>query len=1013
MHKQVKETLNDPETYLIRYKLLFPERRSNPLVHNFRYVYKEDSFNRIQKKHGQTLLSLAFNYGVISLMTLTFGTGDLEVSVQERPPFCLNERSEDEALDVVLYLLARDFDYTNTTISIHDEQRICLRYIVTSRGVADFKPRCYSGDKAASMDSGDIGNQWIDSLYVLMLIVKIFLLGFGPLFFVEYVATLSQESAPYVVKLQEPLLRTLFVAKTVSDFNRVRGDRILNLSNCRGFPKLKLTLEKTPFGRPFQAKISEYDILAANNRLIMENEVPVTFWGALAEAIFRCKVKNTGPMQSCCYVDMFRNISPIKRRIPWISFWSKVGSALLIFFLPFLYYLRLILYYVFEYQELQERRAAAEKLNLQDSFDNSLVHYLHPTHWFFITIYVIYFVSAFTLAYLTRSDDDGRFRNIVVGSFADLGRLSYLRVFQMMIENFIWPFKRYGILGCCVAIVYWPIALPLTLIVYIFYSIPTIYLTVRMLFYSRRAFLEQIRTRSGVRKYQISDKDDNNLDLFQADFLFGVKDVKHEPAKLSEISEEVDELDKYRMAADSKKEKPTGDTISAAPRTIIRSLRIRPSRFLQHALASFMCMLSLYALLIIVSECFGSLVEIAVFTMMGIVVNAGLTVKYAGLVIMVIVYSYDCFNNIQVRYYKLNKALFKELRSRVKGLNDVTSLPSYLQENQAFKSEEQSEQGAHENPDDIAEQPPRHWLINDLVLFVDNEDAFRIPRRLFKQVCEIRVAGVPGPIYEGVIEAIKHFLKMLVFVVFVFLVVLCFGDVYELSSTTQMMAVLATGFLPIILEQFMEPHKPDIEVNSLSFKSKLDEVIKNFWQLWPIHDFSFTVMPDLNTTQSNNSTLNQVTTDANTAALAKKQMTGVKQETGSEIKLSEIKLAENKATAAQTETKTATQNPSAAVHTGPSASAIGSGLGRFISSGGNERASIRPSASAGELNRTQNNNSTVYQVDLMIQLPSKYEDEWVDGWSNIIEIKQDNRKKASDVATSMIETAAEKAGSKS
>jgi len=72
------------------------------------------------------------------------------------------------------------------------------------------------------------------------------------------------------------------------------------------------------------------------------------------------------------------------------------------------------------------------------------------------------------------------------------------------------------------------------------------------------------------------------------------------------------------------------------------------------------------------------------------------------------------------------------VKGRIKDLEKVTSLPSFLQENRGFKSQELSEQADYETSDDVTDQPARHWLINDLVLFIDNEDWPRIPRKLFE-----------------------------------------------------------------------------------------------------------------------------------------------------------------------------------------------------------------------------------------------------------------------------------------
>ena len=41
------------------------------------------------------------------------------------------------------------------------------------------------------------------------------------------------------------------------------------------------------------------------------------------------------------------------------------------------------------------------------------------------------------------------------------------------------------------------------------------------------------------------------------------------------------------------------------------------------------------------------------------------------------------------------------------------------------------------------------------------------------------------------------------------------------------------------MKTFMAPTKPDIEIGTVSFKSKLDEIIKNYKQKWPVYDFPF------------------------------------------------------------------------------------------------------------------------------------------------------------------------------
>ena len=82
---------------LINYVLNFTNYTHNPLTINMAGVYNAKKWSRATTAHGQTLLSLAFNYGVLSMKTLTLGTELLYVELQDSPPGCfgaLNDSQE-------------------------------------------------------------------------------------------------------------------------------------------------------------------------------------------------------------------------------------------------------------------------------------------------------------------------------------------------------------------------------------------------------------------------------------------------------------------------------------------------------------------------------------------------------------------------------------------------------------------------------------------------------------------------------------------------------------------------------------------------------------------------------------------------------------------------------------------------------------------------------------------------------------------------------------------------------
>ena len=954
LHNVIRQMVREDKVNLIEYRLVFPayvnrstattddgDGPSSPLpiplpslFVNSSRVFRGDLWSRVSTQHGQTLLSLAFNYGVLSMMTLSIGTSSLEVALDDEPIGCLAELNEDAQLDLLLQLLMRDFEGSASSSSssaaavaavtasdvaespsaagpsegvrvrVRGQERICYEAIVADAGRARFMDRCcFESAVTGEIECiTDIGNVWLDIVQLALSVVRIAVLIFGPTLFTGAVVAASRKRFPYLVRLKEPLEKTIYLAGSdgggggvavggsdplSEGFDGQRSPlpkyrRSVDLRSAEGFPKLRECLSTTgvPVGRPVRVRFSQYDILVGYKRLLTENAVPVGFWHSIASNVFLCRLRNVGPFRACCRTNMFRSCATSERTLPlptspWIKFWSNVGLVLLVVAVPSPYYLRLFVYYLFERKEVMARKATADRLGLAEAFGNSPLHYFTPTHPLFVFIYVVYFLTAIVVALTSsrRHGEEGPLVRIVAGSFDDLKNLPWTRVLHVMVGNVIWPFRRYGIVGCAVAVVYWPLALPLTVLLYGVFCLPTVYLTLRMIFYSRQNFLHRrVERRTRRRSYRARRRPDDSIELFNIERFFPPDDggigrrskdrttptfrtqasVEEQRGPLeptSPIGDDPPDLVEFDKLIDYKVRGPTADSISqgssvaSSTVTTTSSLRLNCFRCVEHFAASMLCVVALYSVLIILSECIGCAVELAVFTMMGVIVNAAVLLKYVALVILLVVYSYDCFNNVQKNYLKLNKALFAEVKSRIRDLEKVTSLPSYLQENVAFKSQELSEQAEHETPDDVAARPARHWLINDLVLFVDNEDMPRVPRKLFEEICEIRVAGVPGPVYRGHLLALRQFLKLVLFVVFVFVVVLSFGDAYRMSSTNQMLATLAGGFLPLILRTMMGVQSSDIELGTLSFRSKLDEVIQNYRQYWPIYDLQFETVP--------------------------------------------------------------------------------------------------------------------------------------------------------------------------
>jgi len=729
----------------------------------------------------------------------------------------------------------RDFNSSGPITTV-DDGRVCNEIIVNENGYAKFRHRCCFKNSVTGHTecTTDIGNVWLNLLYFTLNTVRYGLIFFGPLLFISAIQSMSKNNFPYVVRLKAKLEKTVCFSYRGRNLPPNKCKQTLDLTSKKGFPKLRNLVQtlEVPLGEPVRVRFPQYDILVDYKRTLKENTVPVGLFHSLFNTLCHCQIRFVGPFKDCCKANMLYST---RRVIQWGKCFRKFARVLLILLVPSPFYLRLIIFYKFEYDSLMNRKRATELSGLKESFENSLIHYLTPIHGLFVVMYLIYVAMAVALAFMSRKGKEHRLKKIIVESFRDLKRLNWTDTLSMVVTNIIWPFEKYGIFGFLVGLIYWPAVVPVSLIIGAAYFIPTIYLTVRMGFHSKIAAVVKGR-RSHHKTYKVREVVDEDMYRFETDNVISALTRKETGTHESNIS--LDEIDHIKP----KEHMIEPDEVSRASTIIPASIQWQ--RVLKYVLCAVLSIACLYSSVIIMSEVIGCLVEIIVFTIMGCIVNAASLLRYVMLVVMVFAYSCDCFNNVSKQYLRMNKGLFGEVKGRIKDLDKVTSLPSSLQENCGFKAQELNEQAAYEASDDVVAKPENHWMINDLVLFVDSEDTPRIPRQLFDEVTQIRVDGVPGPVFRGHLEALRQLFRIVLFIGFVFIIVLSFGAVYKVSSTNQTVAVVVGGFLPMILRMFLAPPPPNVEMGTVSFKSKMDEVIKNFSQYWPIHDLPFETVPE-------------------------------------------------------------------------------------------------------------------------------------------------------------------------
>ncbi len=789
---------------LIEYTFSVKGYKCNPLAANNSYHYKNHVWARVTSGHGHTLLNLAFNYGVLSLMTLTLGVEKLNLELEDIPMGCLHQiLKEEDKVTVVLDLVLRDLKYNSSMSVIEGRGNVCNQIIRSKNSKAHFLDRCcyrrMDGKGVECFD--DVPNRWLKTLDILFAVLMVAVFVFGPILMPAWIYSTRSESIEYGVFLKEQLYRTMVIHRQ-SKNSAIRGhkchaEHILDLRKRKDFARCRRILQELPSDTILPIKIDKFDILVNYQKLLPENRVPVGLLRGLFGALFLCKIRHLEPFEDCCQSNAYGHCRSCKPQ-PWHGICAVVGRVLLVLSLPIPFYIRLVLYYLFESPEITDRQTAAEKLGLERTYDCRLLQFLTPTHPLYVGAFLVYLAAGLGSAWGgAKRAKQTRYREAIIKAFEDLNDIPWLNAIGMVVKNCLLPIKRYGMFGILLGFVIWPIIFPLSAVVCLVHCLPIVFLTSRIIYHVFR------------------NREDQQQQLKSPNTSFAKTTRKFEL-----------ELIVRKLKAGITQRRLTENLYSI-------------QRMFADLVATCFILATLYSGMLMVAEVTVFLFEVICFVTMGLIVNSGKVYRYESFVFLIALYSYDTYANVSKQYLRLNKSLFSEIRMRVKDLEEYTSLPAHLQHNRGFKACENSEQAEYELDDDISNSAAHSWDINDLILFVDTADTPRIPKQLFEEVCKMQVVGNPGPVYRTLLKATAKFLTILTFLVFVFLVVMSFGESYKMSSTSQTVATMAGGFMPFVFIHVLRAGAPPLDTGLVSFRSKLEEIIQNFRQTWPMCDFVF------------------------------------------------------------------------------------------------------------------------------------------------------------------------------
>ncbi|RUS72123.1 hypothetical protein EGW08_020110 [Elysia chlorotica] len=815
LHDFIDVAESEENVNLFEFHLFLNNYTYNPLHNTSGLFFKPWQWYTTRSRHGRTLLMLSFHYDVLSMNILTIGVKQIDVDIHDKPFGCFAQLNSSQRVDFVrMLLLSRNIGVSSSfgqsvrwVLASNREEFACNQEISNHSGKGEFVYNCCFKDQDGKVICSTKGDDfWINILYFSITLVKILMFLFCPKFLPNNLYSVAYVASEYVVTLKRELKMKIFVTEQ-TDAN-VRFKKRLTLEDISSWWKFREKLETLPYDEIVPIKMTDLRIKVQGKRIIPENDPPTGLIRTIYDNLIRCKVKNLDPFRDCCETSIYSDMEPkFRHKVTWHMFVQVLVKFLLLLLVPIPYYVRLFIYFKFEAEEIEERDAAIRANGLTEKFNlyrTNIIQYFSPIHGVFIATYIFYFLSGLVLGFADQAFRE-KLKSVARAAIGDMNAVAKTGVLGIIIRVILYPFKHFGLLGFLVAPFYLPLVSPMCAVVFVLYCIPTVYLTFRLPYHTRKLHDHSAHMADGERKRKL--------------------------VRMHKLSQKISRMDKraHRGGPAAQEESCFPDEWGWGGFATLKNWALQ-------LFSSIFCLCILYSLALVFAESIGLFVEVMAFTMMGIIVNAGAVLKYVSMVLLVFVYMNDCYSNVYENYLTFNKTIMDDIIDRTTAdIRKIASMPSSQQANTAFQVKCVDEDKSSD-PSLNFDKKETRWRLGQLLLFLDCYDTPRIPLRLFQRLCQVQVSGAPGPVYLNLLAATGKFMIIVIFLAFVMIVVMAFGNVYQMSSTNTTLATLAGGFVPMLLKNVLNSKGAKLSLKTVSFKGQIDEIIDEYKQFWPVLD---------------------------------------------------------------------------------------------------------------------------------------------------------------------------------
>ncbi|XP_033745426.1 uncharacterized protein LOC117330955 [Pecten maximus] len=759
----------------------------------------------VSGNHGKGLLWLRQSFELLSLTSLRYGVARFEIQLSDNPEGCLNTKSTPEvAVDVRDFILNNLADSnTNNTWS---GSEICnARFRKGETGTEVYFVCCSKDDVPTCYELKR--NDWMDVFFLCIIVLPLVALMFAPLLIPFDLFRDDINDFVFQHKLDSQL--HVHVTKRPVDHHEEKTQIEIPQTYFANMPSFSNTLATLNENIKYDCTLEKIHFYVDKDNLIGKDDDPFGPFTMLYDMLARYELRRREFSEGRSCQEYFR-----------ILYGKILNTAYLLLIIilvniPVIIRLAVFFAYVepqwFIVNSLERLQLNADLLQY-NSFGVSVIPRLELYLTYLVLIGLFLLVQFFKIRGTHRVD-------VVIEILKQCLRDSRKRriklAFQTIYKACNSVVTAKTMLGRVLALVYFVLFLPFVIFSFVFYLLPTVNLTCSVPIYlftfvlsNKCGCLSSSRCVRAVAKYLSDGLGLNPIILYQTDGVDEADDVNDEE----------------------------------------RSILCSPADML--IILILICSLPL--LIFVVLDCMSFYIDISIYVLIGLLLNASFTTKYVILSLMLAFYIRDLFQGVTTRYIKFNNTIITEAMKKTKGdIFRVSLLNENLQKNTAFQLVDETPIG---NPDSeqasvmptdnfclVHEDGTLSWKTKRLLFFLDRKDTPFIPREFFSEACVFDCLGIPGPLGQNLLDVFNSILRIFFFLFFIMVVALSFGEESDSIGTNQTLTAIAGGLIPWLFRKYLQaPEDIGVDIENLHFREVLNDAIRKYEEEWTVADIEIT-----------------------------------------------------------------------------------------------------------------------------------------------------------------------------